>query len=347
MPHKKSRSDSKPVKQQMQRQDTSFGAAKRLKDSSTLLQSTPAETPAVRKLIIKLRTSAPASPQPETKQSVRLKFRSQMVKAANPIAQPSAPKPLGLQSVKTNPIHDAKRCKAALVERPITRRFKLQQHAKLKVRLKLKNLTQPKLTQRKSTLTHQQKRHGSSLLSSAVKQGQWPSPQEAKLLLDSEQAPCGLQSLPAAEPDMAGASAAGAAAALEARQRNLRPIVTYCATNAAGAAGAAADTTLSRALQQVKAKTAPLPGATPSVGKAVDAVVLCDPVSCSGRAVNLSDGNDRHRSGVCRLHRDDLWTCAHVDVKNAVHCLLCQTLVNSALDEQQYRAPSSASGMTP
>lgn len=302
MPQRKSRSDNKPVKQQMQRQDTSPGTAKRLKDSSTLILSTPAETPSVRKLIIKL--SAPATPQPETKQSVRLKLRSPLVMAANPTAQSSSPTPLGVRSVKTNPTHDAKRFKAALVERPITRRFKLQQHAKLKVRLKLRTSTQPNMTQRQSTLTHQHKRHGSSPLSSAVKQGQRPGPQEANLLLDPRQAACCLQSLPAAEPDMAGASAAGVAAALEAGQCNLRPTVMCCTKIAAppppaASTAAAAEIELSRPSQQVNIKTAPQAGVGPSVGKALDAVVLCDPVSCSGIAVNLSDSNDRHRSGVC------------------------------------------------
>ena len=102
---------------------------------------------------------------------------------------------LGHAFKHTKPPSEAKCFKAAPVERPVTRRFKLQQRSHLKVHIKLRSPAQAdQLSQRRSTVTHQQKRYGQGLLAgSDVKQEPISTPEDAHLV---RRATVGVNALP-------------------------------------------------------------------------------------------------------------------------------------------------------
>lgn len=112
-----------------------------------------------KRLVVKLSVKAPSTgqsiaPQLQVKQAPNaslLKLPTNHVPQKGVVAH--MPRSSKSSSVKA--------FKAAPIERPITRRFKLQQRSQLKLRIKLKKTAETdQQPQRASTLKHQQKRHG-------------------------------------------------------------------------------------------------------------------------------------------------------------------------------------------
>ena len=116
-----------------------------------------------KKLVVKLLIKAPS-----TDQSIVPQLQAKP--ASSPLLQshgvdPSTrhiPQTAALAHMpRSSKSSSTKAFKAAPVERPVTRRFRLQQHCQLKVRIKLKRTAEyDERPQRASTLKHQQKRHG-------------------------------------------------------------------------------------------------------------------------------------------------------------------------------------------
>ncbi len=222
-----------------------------------LLFNKPCCATSVRKLTIKLGGSALAShqasiPPLQPKQSLRLKLKSSLTRPATHTAEPPPSLPLAQSQKQTLP--HAKRFKPAPVERPVTRHFKRQQTTKLKVHLRLGAPAQSAVTQRKSTLTHQQKRHGADIIRSTCPAEQRSQSQDTDLLTTRTQSLPGGAAAAVHQSDMGDASAAGQAAGLagapEAGHSDMKPdamlsnmttsTVTAAAAAAAGAAAATA-----------------------------------------------------------------------------------------------------------
>ncbi|KAL0039027.1 hypothetical protein WJX77_005595 [Trebouxia sp. C0004] len=254
-----------------------------------LLFNKPCCATSIRKLTIKLGSNALASHQasialPELKQSQRLKLKSPLTRPATHTAEPSASLPLAQSQKQTLP--HAKRFKPAPVERPVTRHFKRQQTTKLKVHLRLRTPAQSAVTQRKSTLTHQQKRHGADIIRSTGQAEQRLQSQDADLLTTCTQSLPGGAAAAVHQSDMGDASAAGQAAGLagapEAGHSNVNPapMLSTMTTSivAAAAAATAADrsgnTAAAEAAAAAEANTAHCPAQVALLKKATGVVVL-------------------------------------------------------------------------
>ncbi len=253
--------DRKPRKAPSAKQQAAAPcSASQPKGAKMLLFNKPCCATSVRKLTIKLGGSALAShqasiPPPQPKHSLRLKLKSPLTRPATHAAEPPPALPLAQSQKQTLP--NAKRFKPAPVERPVTRHFKRQQTTNLKVHLRLRAPAQSAVTQRKSTLTHQQKRHGADILRSTSQAEQRSQSQDTDLLTTHTQSLPGGAAAAVHQSDIGDESApervAGLAGAPDAGHSDVKPApmlstmttstVTAAAAAAAGGAAAAADAT--------------------------------------------------------------------------------------------------------
>ena len=232
-------------------------AASRQEGESILFHSRPCSSSSVKKLTIKLRGTAAAT-QPAHSSQLQLRHSdSPKHRSLSNHAQPVKQASLGHAFKHTKLPSEAKCFKAAPVERPVTRRFKLQQRSKLKVHIKLSSPAQAdQLSQRRSTVTHQQKRYGQGLQAgNDVKQEPIPTPEDAHLV---RSAAVGMSALPAVAVSLAAQPQPGA----EADE-----------TTAAAAAAAAATATATTAAKQA-VLTAP---ESAVVVPESDATATCEP----------------------------------------------------------------------
>lgn len=123
-----------------------------------------AESTPTKRLTIKLRGQSvilPATQQQDSKkQPSKQRHHSPNSAVAATAVLPLHAPPVKPMSVNQEAGKEHKRFRAAVVERPVTRRFKLQQSTKIRVRLKLgKNVSTAAVGRRLSTLKHQHKRH--------------------------------------------------------------------------------------------------------------------------------------------------------------------------------------------
>ena len=286
-----------------------------------LLFNKPCCAASVRKLTIKLGGSAVAShqasiPPPQPKQSLRLKLKSSLTRPATHTAEPPLSLPLAQSQKQTLP--HAKRFKPAPVERPVTRHFKRQQTAELKVHIRLGAPAQSAVTQRKSTLTHQQKRHGADIIRS-TSQAEQRLQSDTDVLITHTQSLLGGAAAAVHQSDIGDASAAGLAGAPEAGHSNVKPApmlstmtistvpAAAAAAAAAGAAAAAADATAvhgsgntaaADAAAAAEADTADRPAHVALLKKATDVVVLPPWSSHHDRACGSLNDSGIHRWGL-------------------------------------------------
>ncbi|KAA6428500.1 MAG: hypothetical protein FRX49_01376 [Trebouxia sp. A1-2] len=220
--------DRKPQKAPSAKQQAAAPcSASQPKGAKMLFFNKPCCATSVRKLTIKLGGSALAShqasiPPPQPKPSLRLKLKSPLTRPATHTADPPPSLPLAQSQKQTLP--NAKRFKPAPVERPVTRHFKRQQTTKSKVHLRLRPPAQSAVTQRKSTLTHQQKRHGPNIIRSTGQAEQRSRSQDTHLLTACTQSLPGGAAAAVHQSDMGHAPAAGWAAGLadDAARRGLK-----------------------------------------------------------------------------------------------------------------------------
>ena len=292
-------------------------SASQPKGAKMLLFNKPCCATSVRKLTIKLGGSALASHQasialPQPKQSQRLKLKSPLTEPATHTAEPPPSLPLAQSQKQTLPY--AKRFKPAPVERPVTRHFKQQQTTKLKVHLRLRAPTQSAVTQRKSTLTHQQKRHGADMIRSPGQAEQRLHCQGTDLLTTRTRSLPGGAAAAVHQSDMGDASAAGQAAGLagapETGHSNVKPapmpsIVATSIVTAAGAGAADAitadrpgNTAAAEAAAAAEADAAHCPAQVALLKKATSMVVPPGWSSHHGRACGSLNGTGTHRSAL-------------------------------------------------
>jgi len=303
--------DRKPRKAPSSRQQAAAPcSASQPKGAKMLLFNKPCCATSVRKLTIKLGGSALASHQasvapPEPKQSLRLKLKSPLTRPATHSAEP--PPSLQLAQSQKQTLPHAKRFKPAPVERPVTRHFKRQQTTKLKVHLRLRAPAQSAVTQRKSTLTHQQKRHGADIIRSTNQAEQRLQSQDTDLLITCTQSLPEGAAAAVHQSDREDASAARQAAGLagtpEAGHSNAKPApmlstmtTSIISTAAAAAAAAAADGPGNTAAAE--ADTAHRPAQVALLKKATGVVVPPLWSSHHGRACGSLNGTGTHRSGL-------------------------------------------------
>lgn len=121
----------------------------------------------VKRIIVKLSMKASGTGQGTAPQQ-----KSKLIPdAAMPLADPTPVTDASVPTPSPSRVPSAKPFRVAPVERPVTRRFSLQQHSNLKLRIKLKRTTAPtnESQQRMSTLKHQQKRHKQQASASPIK----------------------------------------------------------------------------------------------------------------------------------------------------------------------------------
>lgn len=308
--------DRKPQKAPSAKQQAAAPcSASQPKGAKMLFFNKPCCATSVRKLTIKLGGSALAShqasiPPPQPKPSLRLKLKSPLTRPATHTADPPPSLPLAQSQKQTLP--NAKRFKPAPVERPVTRHFKRQQTTKSKVHLRLRPPAQSAVTQRKSTLTHQQKRHGPNIIRSTGQAEQRSRSQDTHLLTACTQSLPGGAAAAVHQSDMGHAPAAGWAAGLagasEAGHSHVKPApmlstMTTCVFNAAGAADAtAADglgkTAAAEAAAAAEADTAHRPAQVALLKKGAGDVVPSLWSSHHSRACGLLNDIGTHRWGL-------------------------------------------------
>ncbi len=312
--------DRKPQKAPSAKQQAAAPcSASQPKGAKMLLFNKPCCATSVRKLTIKLGGSALAShqasiPPPQPKQSLRLKLKSPLTRPATHAAEPPPALPLAQSQKQTLP--NAKRFKPAPVERPVTRHFKRQQTTNLKVHLRLRAPAQSAVTQRKSTLTHQQKRHGADILRSTSQAEQRSQSQDTDLLTTHTQSLPGGAAAAVHQSDMGDASAAGQAAGLtgapESGHSHVKPApmlstMTTSTVTAAAAAGADAtaahgsgNTAAAEAAAAAEADIAHRPAQVALLKKATGVVVPPLWSSHHDRACGTLTDTGTHRWGLCQ-----------------------------------------------
>ena len=311
--------DRKPRKAPAAKQQAAAPrSASQPKGAKMLLFNKPCCATSVRKLTIKLGGSALASHQasiapPQPKQSQRWKLKSPLARPATHTAEPPPLLPLAQSQKQTLP--HAKRFKPAPIERPVTRHFKRQQTTKLKVHLRLRAPAQSAVTQRKSTLTHQQKRHGADIIRTTG-QAEQHSHLDTDLLATCTQSLPGGAAAAVHHSDMGDASApgwvAGLAGAPKTGHSNMKPapMLSTMATSritADAAAAPAADfttadgpgnTAAAEAVAAAEADTAHGPAQVALLEKATGVVAPPLWSSHHGRACGSVSDAGTHRWGL-------------------------------------------------
>ncbi len=312
--------DRKPRKAPSAKQQAAAPcSASQPKGAKMLLFNKPCCATSIRKLTIKLGGSALAPDQasiapPQPKQPQRLKLKSPLTRPATHTAEPPPSLPLAQSQKQTLP--NAKRFKPAPVERPVTRHFKRQQTIKPKVYLRLRPPAQSAVTQRKSTLTHQQKRHGADIIRSTGQAEQRLQSQGTDLLTTCTQSLPGGAGAAVHQSDIEDASAAGQAAGLagtsESGHSHVKPapmlstmttsIVTAAAAGAAAADATTADgpgnTAAAEAAAAAEADTAYRPAQVALLKKATGVVMPPLWSSHHSRACDSLNDTGTHRWGL-------------------------------------------------